>query len=140
MSNFDVQNQIEITQFDSPHKFWYKKSNDLVGNQRLKELEDKIATHVADVRDWQEYQLPINRGDEVAIFHTKRNKWIRGKAGKLKPGSKTDIFVWAIDYGCKLVIPLENVHILQDRLLAFPNPINVHIGGLSGISPAKIVS
>lgn len=140
MSNFNATTQIEITQIDSPHKFWYKKCNDLLENRRLERLEDSIEKYVVDALEWQEYRLLINRGDEVAALHPVRNKWIRGKAGDLKPGSKTDIFIWAIDYGCKLTIPLENVYVLVDRSLAFENPINVHVGGLSGISPAKVVS
>lgn len=140
MVNFEVENQIVIYQIDNPHKFWYKKSDDLVENQRLRELEENLKKYATDLVDWQEHHQPINRGDEVVAFHTAWNKWIRGKAGKLKTGSDGDIFVWAIDYGCKLVMPLKDVYLLEDRTLACKNPINVHIGGLSGIMPAKIVS
>lgn len=140
MITFSEQNQIQITQIDSPHKFWYKNCNDLMENRRLKELENSIEKYVTDLRKWEEQQVPIKRGDEIAAFHAEWQKWIRGKAGRLKPGSKVDIFIWAIDYGCKLTMPLENVYLLQDQSLACKNPINVHIGGLSGISPVEFVS
>lgn len=137
-------NRIQIVQVDNPHKFWYKNCNDLVENQRLEELEDNLKNQVTDLLEWQEHQQPINRGDEVVAYHAGWDKWIRGKAGKLKTGSKADmgpsIEIWAIDYGCKLVIPLKDVHFLEDKTLACKGPINVHIGGLSGIVPAKVVS
>lgn len=140
LSKIDVPNRIKIYQIDNPHKFWYKKCGNLVEDQLLEELENCIEKYITDQLEWHEQQLPIVRGDEVAAFHSGWNKWIRGKAGVLIPGTKTDISVWAIDYGCKLVLPLNNVHLLQDRLLAFKSPINVHIGGLSNIMPAELVS
>lgn len=139
MISFDAQSQIEITQIESPHKFWYKKCNDLAENRRLVELENAIREDAADLIESGE-RLPINRGNEVIALHPEWGRWIRGKAGKLISGSHTDIIIWAIDYGCKLTLPLENVHLLQDRQLAFHSPINVYVGGLSGISPAKNVS
>lgn len=142
MISFDAQNQIEIFQIESPHKFWYKKCSDFKENERLAQLESRIEKYAADSIEWHENK-PIEHGSEVAAFHSGWNKWIRGKIGKLlpnKPGSKTEIFVWAIDYGCKLTLPLDNVYLLEDRSLAFAAPINVHIGGLSGISPAFWVS
>ena len=135
----EMDNQIKITHIESPHKFWYKKCDDLIGNERLKELEDNIKIYATDIREWKEH-LPINRGDEVVALHSGWNKWIRGKAGRLQSGSQTNIFVWAIDYGCSLLLPLADVYLLEDQMLAYINPINVHIGGLSGILPAKIVS
>lgn len=140
MDTFDAENQIEIFQIDNPHKFWYKKCNDLVENERLKELEDNLKIYATDLLEWQEHLQPINRTDEVVVFHAGWKKWIRGKAGKLKTGSKGEIDVWAIDYGCKLAVPLKDVYFLEDRELASKSPINVHIGGLSGIVPAKVVS
>lgn len=136
----DLENRIEIHQIDDPHKFWYKKCDDLVENQRLVELEENLKKYVTDLLEWQEHHQPINRGDEVVVFHYGWNRWIRGKAGKLKTGSEGDIYIWAIDYGCKMVMSLEDVYFLEDRSLACKNPINVHIGGLSGIVPAKFVS
>lgn len=124
MISFEAKSEITVTQIDSPHKFWYKKCNDPELDQQLAEFEDKIAKYAADLIEWNE-QLPINRGDEVVAFHSAWNKWIRGKAGKLISGSKTDIFIWAIDYGCKLMLPLKNVYLLQDQKLAFNEPINL---------------
>lgn len=85
--------------------------------------------------------LPIERGDVIAAFDPEKQRWIRAKCGKIiKRSDKNEIEMWAIDYGQLLTLELEKVVSLRDQILASPHPINVHIGGLAGISPAKYVS
>lgn len=119
MVSFDKQSQIEIFQIKNPHKFWYKKCHDLE-EKRLEELEESIKNYAVELIEWQE-QKPINRYDVVVALHPKWNKWVRGKAGKLKSSSKTNIQIWLLDYGCELMLPLENVYVLDD-----PGTIHFH--------------
>lgn len=68
--NLIVRNQIEITQVDSPHKFWYKCCNDQTQDRLLNQLEDTLAKYVADLYEWEEQMLPIQRGDVIAAFNS----------------------------------------------------------------------
>lgn len=138
--NLIVRNQIEITQVDSPHKFWYKHCNDQTQDRLLSQLEASLAEYVDDLYEWGEQMLTIQRGDVIAAFDPEKQRWIRAKAGKIKRSDKNVIEIWAIDYGQLLTVELEKVVSLRDQTLASRHPINVHIGGLAGISPAKHVS
>lgn len=138
-SHFLVKNQIEITFIENPHKFWYKYCNDATQQRLLEHLENSIEKYMKDLFEWGEQLLPISYGDVIAT-NKDGKKWIRGKAGKIQKGSQTSIKIWAIDYGCEMLLPLDDVFLLKDKDLACRHPINVHIGGLSGISPAYAVS
>lgn len=137
--DFVMENQIQIMQVETPHKFWFKY-NDKYEMQLLKKLEENIDQYVADLIKWKEQMIPISYGDVVAAFHPNWQKWIRGKVGKIQKGISNLIHVWAIDYGCKLLLPLDKVYLLKHPDLACRHPINVHIGGLSDISPAFMVN
>lgn len=137
--NVLVKNQIEITFIENPHKFWFKYIDE-VQQRLLKQLEDSLEKYITDLFEWGEQLLPISYGDVIVTKQVDGKKWIRGKAGKIQKGNKTYIKIWAIDHGCEMLLPLENVFMLHDQELACRHPINVHIGGLSGISPAHAVS
>lgn len=137
-----VKKAIKITQIDSPHKFWYKNCNDPNQDRLIDELEQKLAAFANDVLTRNE-ALDLKDGDVVAAHHTDWNKWIRGKSGRKKlakkDGEVDSIYIWAIDYGCKLLLPLKHVLVLNDMRLAYRRPINVHIGGISNVVPATHV-
>lgn len=138
MKHLNVKKEIQITQIDNPHKFWYKYCNDPVQENQIQQFEEDIANYAIDLVGWRENLPPIKHGDVVAAFHFDWKKWIRGKAGKAK--NDEHIYIWAIDYGCKLVIPMENIVPIEDLDLKYRQPINVFIGGLANIVPAKAVS
>ncbi|XP_031623585.1 uncharacterized protein LOC116340951 isoform X2 [Contarinia nasturtii] len=140
-----VRKSIQINQIDSPHKFWFKYIDDN-SNCLLEAFDREINCYVVDLVQNNGGTLPvfdIQPCDVILAFYIKWKKWIRGKAGQLKKANKDgevdSIYVWAIDYGCKLLIPLSNVVLLEDQRLAYRHPINVQIGGLAGIVPAKHV-
>lgn len=138
-----AKNQIEITQVDSPHKFWYKRCHDSQQERLLNQLEESLKKYASDLIEWGEHLLPVQYGDVAAAYHPVKEKWIRGKVGKIKRSDKkNEIQIWAIDYGCTLTVESsgQNVVLLNDQELACRHPINVNIGGLADISPAKSVS
>lgn len=135
---------IQITQIDTPHKFWFKFKNES-DQLLLDELHHEIKTYIENLRQQNDGHLPeidVQAGDVIVTMKWK--KWIRGKAGQLKKATRDGemdlIYMWAIDYGCKLQIPLSSAVLLECQQLAYRHPINVHIGGLSGILPAEVVS
>lgn len=136
---------IEITEIINPHKFWFKYCNDSAQNRLLQELDREIENYVTQLLKVLDgvHQTAI-RNEIVVAFHKDANKWIRGVAGKKKT-SKNDedqceIFVWAVDYGCELLLPMEEVYPLTEPQLAYRRPVNLYIGGLNGIVPVKTVS
>lgn len=135
------QKSIEIMQIDNPHKFWYKYLNDFEQELILKELELELTKYANEYLDWDESVPKIKPGDVIAVKHPNWKKWIRGKAGDTT-GDDDDglVRIWAIDYGCEMDLPLQNIVILEDKQLAYGKPKNVHIGGLSDILPAVFVS
>lgn len=142
-TNGVLKKSIQITEVDNPHKFWFKFSNDSNENQALDELERKIIDYVDEIEK-NDIEFPNDMTfDVIVVFHIEWKKWIRGKAGNVKKAKDENevdtILIWSIDYGCKMWIPLANVIPLQNSDLAYRSPINVHIGCLSGIVPAKIV-
>lgn len=138
-----VQKSIKIMQIDSPHKFWYKYCNDSVQDRLIEELEREIAAYAADSLTRDEHLPTLDNADVIAAHHPGWNKWIRGKPGRKKKAKKDgevdSIYIWAIDYGCKLLLPLTYVIPLENMRLAYRRPINVHIGGISNIVPASLV-
>lgn len=133
---------IQITQVINPHKFWFKYCNDATQNHLIEQLDSDIAVYASHLLESIEGTRPAIIRDEVVIgLH--EGKWIRGIAGiKRKSefeGEYDGIYVWALDYGCKILLPLEVVYPLSEPRLAYMRPINVHIGGLCGIVPAKTV-
>lgn len=138
-----VKKVIKITQIDSPHKFWYKYCNDAVQDRLINKLEREITDYANELLARTDPLPTLREGDVVAVHHYDWHKWIRGKSGRLKMAKKDSevdsIYIWAIDYGCKLLVPLHQVLPLTDVDLAYRRPINVHIGGLSNIVPATIV-
>lgn len=135
-----LKNQIEITQVDNPHKFWYKRCNDPIQERLIQKLENCIAKDVQDLLECENQMPTIKMGDVVAVYHPKWKKWIRAKAGKIERCETNKIHIWAIDYGCSMILELAKVVPLQNQTLAAQHPINVNIGGLAGISPAETVS
>lgn len=135
---------INITQIDSPHKFWYKDCNDLEKDHALRQLEAELETYTIELFT-RDGNLPeLRDGDVVAANYAKWGKWIRGKSGRIKyaqkDGEVDTIHIWAIDYGFQFRLPLNQVVPIIDMRLAYRRPINVHIGGLSNIVPATMVS
>ncbi|XP_055299568.1 uncharacterized protein LOC129567060 isoform X2 [Sitodiplosis mosellana] len=137
-----VKKAIKIMQVDSPHKFWYKYCEDSLQDRLIDELECEIAAYVVDLLTRDDQVPALNDGDVIAVHHPHWNKWIRGKSGRKKKAKKDGeidmIYVWAIDYGCKLLFPLKDVLPLTNMRLAYRRPINVHIGGLSNVVPARL--
>lgn len=142
MSTIDTENAekvIRITQIENPHKFWYKYSNDVTQDRLLEKLESEIGEYAFNCLEEPRPNLQL--GDVVVAFHSDWNKWIRGKIKAIKR-SKIDeelVKIWAIDYGCIISLPGDRVFILEELDLAYRHPINIHIGGLSKIVPAKFV-
>lgn len=138
-----VQKSIKIMQIDSPHKFWYKYCNDSVQDRSIEELEQEIAAYAADFLTRDDHLPTLDSADVIVAHHPDWNKWIRGKPGRKKKAKKDgevdSIYIWAIDYGCKLLLPLTYVIPLENMRLAYRRPLNVHIGGLSNIVPATLV-
>lgn len=136
--NFE-QKEIQITKFNNPHKFWYKHCNDATEEGLLKDLERKIEEYVNESMGFEGDEPILTLDDVVCVHHPVWKRWIRGSIIKRQENDEeSSIRLWLIDYGCKLkttdrVVPLKDEH------LAYSRAINVHLGGLSDIIPAKLV-
>lgn len=65
----------------------------------------------------------------VAVHHPRWNKWIRGKSGRKKKakneGEVDMIYIWAIDYGCKLIFPMKDVLPLTNMRIVSTNLLTI---------------
>lgn len=127
---------IEITHIENPHLFWFKHSK--VSNESLNKLQKDLLEFASRYNrsEWNEAQIKI--GQMIVMSVDEWRIFVRGQVENIK-GSVAEI--WCLDHACVVkarinsdVIPLDD-----DHLVNFPIT-NVHIGGLSGVVPADIVS
>lgn len=134
---------IQITQIINPHKFWFKYCNNAEQDRLIEKLDREIEAYAVNfVKLFGGARPAINRNDVVIALH--EGKWIRGIAGdkeeSVNEGEYNDVYVWALDYGCELLISSDAVYPLNEPHLAYRRPLNVHVGGVSGIVPVNTVS
>lgn len=130
---------IKITKFDNPHKFWYKYCNFHESDTQLVSLERRIAEYVEQTLEFEDGEPDLEVDDVVAFFHTDWKRWIRCVVGNPLENDPTSIRSWLIDYGFKMTLRKNKVVPLRNISLAYHQAINIHLGGLSDIVPAKLV-
>lgn len=133
------ENLIKITKFDNPHKFWYKYCNFYESDTQLVSLERRIAEYVEQTLQFEDGDADLEAGDVIAFFHTDWKRWIRCVVGNSLENDPASIRSWLIDYGFKMTLPKNKVVPLKNMSLAYHQAINIHLGGLSDIVPAKMV-
>lgn len=130
---------IKITHIESPHKFWFKYTDNTVSNDKINDLENRIAQYAEDYQcNNNLYTYVPKLNSIVAIFSTEWNKWIRAKVSDIDENTVGEmrIFVWSIDHGRKVETEVEfMVPILDEDLINAPIT-SVCVGGLFGIMPA----
>ncbi|XP_053679144.1 uncharacterized protein LOC128730136 [Anopheles nili] len=114
-----IKNQIVITHYVNPHKFWYKPFRVGNRNKQQRQLEDAIDEYCEQRyynQDYGPYE-PI-LGEVVAAFDPVRERWLRYSVDKIYEfKGQTKYRLWSIDEGMpkdvarELLKPLpENFH------------------------------
>lgn len=136
--SFNGPQTIKITHVINPHLFFFKVQNQI--DSEVHYIERELKKFVVKYRDEKcatnndsEYFV----GDFVALYVVSQNKWIRAEIDVVDE-DKSEIIVWATDYGFPLITPLNLVILLNDELtnLCHATKPKIFKGGMSDILPA----
>uniref|UniRef100_A0A182QK13 RNA helicase n=1 Tax=Anopheles farauti TaxID=69004 RepID=A0A182QK13_9DIPT len=137
-----MENQIVITYFVHPHKFWYKPSRAGIKKKELRQLQVAVdeycEEHYQQDRKNEPYE-PI-LGEVVTFYDPIQERWLRCNVAGLSDDGKglRKYRLWSIDEGMPREASIEQLKPLPDYLQD-KTTTNVKRGALKNILPVVCV-
>ncbi|XP_052889256.1 putative ATP-dependent RNA helicase TDRD12 [Anopheles moucheti] len=136
-----MENQIYITHFSNPHKFWYKPFYPGSKTRQFKQMQDAIDEYCEQhymAQDIVDYE-PIY-GEVVAYFEPSLARWTRCSVVGIKEEDKRmrSYRLWLIDEGYPKVVDMEHLKPLPEEFQDMSTS-TVKQAALKNILPAHCV-
>ncbi|XP_053668436.1 putative ATP-dependent RNA helicase SoYb [Anopheles marshallii] len=136
-----MENQVYVTHFSNPHKFWYKPFYPGSKKRQLKQMQDAIDEYCEQhyiEQDIVDYE-PIC-GEVVAYYEPSLVRWTRCSVVGIKEEDKRmrSYRLWLIDEGYPKVVDMEHLKPLPEEFQDISNSI-VKQAAIKNILPAQCV-